>query len=741
MKYIENYFFLTILISLAASWPGISFAASSCAKTIFVPIAQGCNLYTQYHKYENDCERCLEVSVTYRLQQSRNGCDIANLLFNTGSNPLMFQGSNYGIPTNQTTPPLDADFVSQSLGARTSQALLADYFGMGPNTNLSLQLNPQIRNNIFDIQIVSDMNCISDGLWFQINLPVVNTSWNLNTYSSSQIGTNDNLLPLQNQGVYKIELKAVSNGATPPVFTVTGDLSGTETAPQFQINLANVNITSQADYPAPGTCPSPTTPTSLYESPYAYMGSLIVKQGPICTSDGNTAGTCVLNPSTGPDVGSFTGNFPAITYLTSDPQGLNSGAIINQPLALSAPTFQSALGGFAPFGDVASRKYNLINLNMKSSSGCSNLSNFLDATCPTSMWTLDSLQMQLGYDFLNCERYHISFYAKALIPTGTDIFPAYMENAFSPLVGNGRHFELGGGISASAELWCTCDDRIVAVNFDGYVTHMFSNTQFRTFDITNASGVLLPMSRYMLLKQLEVVPGIDAADIAIGVDPVGYTGVLVAAGDVNAQNVDISVAARGEAIIDLIYKSYEWEVGGGYAFSGQAEECFGNVFCDNYVSAANVPVTSMAGAGFLYGFKGATDVSDILITVTNNPQTTINPSATEVCGGVIGVSVKTNSDIDPNATAYTYDPTTISGDRATTLNDIILGNVFPLPKPNISGLMGSQILHRIFGHIDYAWTEAKWMPTLGILGSIGFSTQSHVTAEYWDIGFRFGFIF
>lgn len=68
-------------------------------------------------------------------------------------------------------------------------------------------------------------------------------------------------------------------------------------------------------------------------------------------------------------------------------------------------------------------------------------------------------------------------------------------------------------------------------------------------------------------------------------------------------------------------------------------------------------------------------------------------------------------------------------------------DVFALPIINSSGLMNAQILHRIFCHIDYSWEDYEYTPQLGILGSFGFSQGSYTTAEYWDLGLRFGFVF
>jgi hypothetical protein len=63
-------------------------------------------------------------------------------------------------------------------------------------------------------------------------------------------------------------------------------------------------------------------------------------------------------------------------------------------------------------------------------------------------------------------------------------------------------------------------------------------------------------------------------------------------------------------------------------------------------------------------------------------------------------------------------------------------DVFLLPEinNNESGLMGAQMLNRLFGHIEYAW-DTLYTPKIGLFGSYGFgSSKKYFTAWYWDVG-------
>ena len=180
MKQFKKYLCLALLLSAPivqadeCSDSSCSISTGSCnngAKTIIVPLTQlGSNLYTQYHEIfnpEDDCSWEARLSATYRFAQTYKGCDsIAPLLF--GSNTLAFKGSTIKSPDNATS-------------IADTDALLADYFGMGKDTNTSVTFNPQIRNNIIDFQFSAG----GEKLWFQVNVPLMNSRWKLNDCGKS----------------------------------------------------------------------------------------------------------------------------------------------------------------------------------------------------------------------------------------------------------------------------------------------------------------------------------------------------------------------------------------------------------------------------------------------------------------------------------------------------------------------------------------------------------------------------
>ena len=111
--------------------------------------------FEEYEAYD-DCNACSwasDFSVTYRYIQSRNSAQIANALW--GANQLVFQGND--------------------IEGRSKNALVAEYFGMGPDTDGTITLCPRLRNQVIDFQLA-----ISGAkFWAQINLPATYAKWSV----------------------------------------------------------------------------------------------------------------------------------------------------------------------------------------------------------------------------------------------------------------------------------------------------------------------------------------------------------------------------------------------------------------------------------------------------------------------------------------------------------------------------------------------------------------------------------
>ena len=289
----------------------------------------------------------------------------------------------------------------------------------------------------------------------------------------------------------------------------------------------------------------------------------------------------------------------------------------------------------------------------------------------------------------------------------------FLKYVLTPVIGNGRHFELGIGLTGHMNVWA-CDDSSFSFHGDGYVDYMFANCQTRSFDLPGQ-----PMSRYALVYPLQSNSS-DQYDVVNVMCPIG---------DKNLYQGNIN-GTRGEIIIDAIWKCKRWEFGLGYAFTGQTNE---KMNCIATATLGSTNAYALVGNG-LQQMIGVGPIS------AGNPATgTFNVSPYDLTTTFplanffyLGPTQMTGSVSSGENAAYTY---------GNVIEDTNAAFVLPNVQGNSSGLMNGQILNRIFGHIDYIWTEYEWEPEIGIVGSIGFVPVTKPTANYWDLGVRIGFAF
>ncbi len=110
---------------------------------------------------------------------------------------------------------------------------------------------------------------------------------------------------------------------------------------------------------------------------------------------------------------------------------------------------------------------------------------------PRTATTLADLRTELGWDFLNKPNGHLGINLQAAFPTGTRPNAQYM---FNPVVGNGKHYEFGGGVTAHVIMWqCGDYEKSLSLNLDANITYMFANREQRTYDLVGKE-----LSRFML---------------------------------------------------------------------------------------------------------------------------------------------------------------------------------------------------------------------------------------------------
>jgi hypothetical protein len=721
-------------------------------KTVFIPISQSQNLYTQSHLPIANIEcSSYALSMTYRFQEAHNGKNIATSLFQY--NPLVFSGESY------------------DGSSRPQNALIPEYFGLSPDTNASFSLNPKIRNQIIDIQFYGQV----DNYWFQTNIPLVKAQWK----ATNQPITNNLFVgkePLQNDAsvyIYNIGQKLNELPTPlPPEGTCGETINFYDILPipndLNEKNLSNKDYTGAYIVSSKHISENKNQATPLQvtdQNTGAKHFSEELKAEGLATTDelnqrnwkigiGTWQTPTYIGANYIPPCKNTEGQITASTIEESGPislssniedtstnsEGTNQNILeIKQPSQPSARSFIEAMSGTLTFNNTISRAYG--NLNF-------------DQDVNTESWQIADILLWVGYDAFCDEKKHIGAYLKMVIPTGTIIDKNWLQYALNPVIGNGRHVEFGGGISGHYD--CCRKNSILRAKIDGYLTHVFANNQTRLFDKNN-----LTMSRYAILKKLKFTGNAESNALNDNYDVLGLTYL----GNENTGELRISHNIRSEAIAEISLLCQCFSASIGYAFSGLTADKIDS--CQTIVNNTN---PNQEGS-ISYGFKGNAPMSTLVVTNINAQNEVFTPNNSGPVDGItkdnyplaslyqpdqntnlitdIGVKSSADVTIGGNSGAYIYGNTTNQqevaegDDPSTVYTGPTENDLFSLPditQENRSGLMEGQLLNRIFGKIEYSW-DSQFQPTVGILGSYGFTTKKYLSASYWDLGLYVGCTF
>jgi len=414
------------------------------------------------------------------------------------------------------------------------------------------------------------------------------------------------------------------------------------------------------------------------------------------------------------------------------------------PGTVPAPTIQEGLSGFFAFGDFFSNA--LIgsgDLRPPWRYGRFNCKALTDNQ-------IAGLSVDLGYDFVRCEDQHIGLFLRYSAPTGTQLNGSqkYAENVFFPIIGNGRHHELGGGLTAHKELWANdCGDALT-IYLDGYATHLFKNCQIRSFDFCNRGC----LSRYMLLKQ--IVPFSTAQT------PAALNVPFINAINFTTRFVDSTIKVQGDATLRLIYNHCNFSLGLGYNIFGRTREsiCLKEKSpCDAIDPNKSYGLKGCLGTNFFtYTQDGSgaivNDGSQLLTplssTATNsatitNCGTTDNPLSTNTGpGNTVGVdwtnvfkgngdspaSVTNGTPVSSLSIAYLSNPqVALSSDLSTVL-------------AIASGQAARLMTQKGFITLDYMWRDNCFMPYFSMGCEVEGGSRC-CDIKQWGLWLKGGFCF
>lgn len=335
--------------------------------------------------------------------------------------------------------------------------------------------------------------------------------------------------------------------------------------------------------------------------------------------------------------------------------------------------------------------------------------------CNTTKTTIAQINLQLGWNFVNAENYHFGLGFYAAVPTGTTPSATYL---FEPIVGNGKHWELGAALTGS---WIfhrseSNPDRYVGIWYDALAAHLFNSCQCRSFDLCGK-----PNSRYILLEQMGTNNDTIKGEINDNETTASYqyNRNLVPAINWSTFSVDVRIDVMADAVIKLGCVMDNWTFDLGYNFWARS----GEKFCNNRCVNDNTKIYAIKGDSWIYG---AIDNGTGNIYPMSTSEFPANIHSGTNYPSQNGDNPATNPRVDHATFAFqdTNELYTVGAANQikTSINPIIIS------KTNLNlGKSPSSITNKGFMHIGYAWKEKEgdYVPFLGFGCEVELATDNY----------------
>ena len=320
----------------------------------------------------------------------------------------------------------------------------------------------------------------------------------------------------------------------------------------------------------------------------------------------------------------------------------------------------------------------------------------------------------VGWNFWCEDCSHFGFNVRAAAPAGNRPDARYL---FEPIVGNGKHWEVGAGMSSHYTWQTECNNQCWGVYLDANFTHLFSTKQCRTFDLR-----CKPMSRYMLAAKMGTpVENLNAG--SGGPVPVAqYKDVLTPVANLTTFAVDVDSDIQADIAIKVQHTRCKWGFDLGYNFWTRS--------CENirFRCDCGCPFEEntwvLKGDAFVYGYTSAP-------TGANPTALSASQSKATICSGTNTPNATSdawyaNVSVDFPETAYRGDSALATAyNRSyhavyTSYNPVFLS----LCDIDCENARTRGLSHKIFGSVDYACDEYNCNCTsiTGFLG-IGFEAE------------------
>lgn len=397
--------------------------------------------------------------------------------------------------------------------------------------------------------------------------------------------------------------------------------------------------------------------------------------------------------------------------------------------------------------------------------------NYARMRCDASKETgFADLRMELGWNFWRQEDYHLGANIQAAAPTGNKCCSKYV---FDAVVGNGKHWELGGGLTGHYVFYRSEDgEKHFGFYGDLNVTHMFGRSGLHTYDLKNK-----PNSKYMLAAQF--------GTNSLAVRGTSTTGVLATqqfaqnytpVANLTTVNVSVSSAAQIDMIakFNYTYKNFSFDLGYNL-FYRSCQDVDAKSDCDsdcgdalvNLCTSGQENTWALKGDAQMYGFAistGTTTGAPVVVASQAIPLSATESTATIHGGtngtnGTVGAFPQTNANIDNAQAAFAGGATPLALVNATAVTTPAINTSIQPVFLSCSDIdmNGTQSMsNTLFGNIQYNFKGDDWTPYLGVGAMVEFGTNSSncdssddcsdnncstATASYWGVWVKGGLSF
>ena len=353
------------------------------------------------------------------------------------------------------------------------------------------------------------------------------------------------------------------------------------------------------------------------------------------------------------------------------------------------------------------------------------------------------LRAELGWDFWQSNCYHLGLNLQMAAPTGGKVDP---KNLFDAVVGNGNHWEIGGGLTGHYNLWTSEDsESTFSFHVDANITHLFKTSVDRTFDLKNK-----PNSAYMLAAKFGPNTATNPADqISFTDNSTGnvlskqFAGEYAPVANLSTVTVDVSVAVQADIVAMFNYTcgAISWDL--GYNYFGRSCEKLdcaeGN--CKNVQSLTNstqLGTWALKGDARMFGYVGnppnayPLSASQSGATITNGLNK-INPPMVMATIPATGAAVLNPLDIN----TYIDAPIAVfatgivgpllnvpTGTALNTSKNPVFLKASDLDYTRIKGNS-----HTIFTNVSYTFDRECWVPHVGVGFAAEFGSSNSITCD------------